>query len=79
MQGAHGLIAGHIFITDCKKGAAPRGLAFLQQICDAVNIPVYAIGGINAQTYPELQASSAAGACVMSYAMKQGSFFWENS
>ena len=76
--GAHGLIAGHIFATDCKRGAATRGLAFLQQICDAVNIPVYAIGGINVQTYPELQCSKAAGVCVMSYAMKQDVFFWEN-
>lgn len=77
-RGAHGLIAGHIFATECKKGAAPRGLAFLQQICDNVAIPVYAIGGIQAQTWPFIQSSKAAGACVMSHAMKQDSFFWEN-
>ncbi len=46
--GVDRLIAGHIFDTDCKKGLAPRGLDFLQQICQAVSIPVYAIGGVNA-------------------------------
>ena len=53
--GAGALIAGHIFATACKKDVAPRGLEFLQQICENVSIPVYAIGGINAKTYPLLQ------------------------
>lgn len=73
--GASALIAGHIFVTDCKKGVPPRGLAFLEQICAAVAVPVYAIGGITAQTFPLIQCSHAAGACVMSQAM-QGNFFW---
>ena len=34
-------------MTDCKKGLAPRGLDFLKNVCDSVDIPVYAIGGIN--------------------------------
>lgn len=41
------MTAGHIFATDCKKGLPPRGLDFLKNVCDAVLIPVYAIGGIN--------------------------------
>lgn len=73
--GAAGLIAGHIFTTDCKKGVPPRGLEFLEQICTAVDIPVYAIGGITAQTFPLIQQSNAVGACVMSQAM-QDEFFW---
>ena len=73
--GAQGILAGHIFATDCKKGIPPRGLEFLEQICAAVVIPVYAIGGITAQTFPLIQLSQAAGACVMSQAM-QGKFFW---
>ena len=76
-MGADGLIAGHIFATDCKKGVAPRGVAFLQQICAAVSIPVYAIGGICAETWPLLQDTGAVGACVMSQAMTAGKFFWE--
>lgn len=75
--GAHRLIAGHIFATDCKKDLAPRGLAFLQQICQAVSVPVYAIGGVNAQTYPLLLQSEAAGVCVRSQSMTQGPFFWQ--
>lgn len=75
--GADGLLAGHIFATDCKKGVAPRGVAFLQQVCAAVSIPVYAIGGICAETWPLLQDIGAAGACVMSQAMTEGKFFWE--
>lgn len=45
--GATYMTAGHIFATDCKKGLPPRGLDFLKNVCDAVQIPVYAIGGIN--------------------------------
>ena len=75
--GAGALIAGHIFATACKKDVAPRGLEFLQQICENVFIPVYAIGGINAKTYPLLQQSGVAGACVMSQSMKQENFFWQ--
>lgn len=75
--GAGALIAGHIFATVCKKDVAPRGLEFLQQICENVSIPVYAIGGINAKTYPLLQQSGVAGACVMSQSMTQENFFWQ--
>ena len=40
------MTAGHIYVTDCKKGLAPRGLGFLKDVCSTVNVPVYAIGGI---------------------------------
>lgn len=70
--GATVLIAGHIYTTQCKAGLAPRGLAFLQSVCSAVNLPVYAIGGISfdAAQHAELQANGARGACVMSAYMK---------
>lgn len=73
--GAHALIAGHIFSTDCKKGVPPRGMSFLDQVCNAVTAPVYAIGGITADTLPLVQQSKAAGACIMSQAMQEN-FFW---
>lgn len=73
--GAQSLIAGHIFPTECKRGMTPRGLAFLQQVCSAVQIPVYAIGGISAETIASVEKSQARGACVMSQAMKEN-FFW---
>lgn len=70
--GATVLIAGHIFTTQCKAGLAPRGLGFLQNVCSAVNLPVYAIGGISfdASQHAELQANEARGACVMSAYMR---------
>ncbi len=66
--GATYLTAGHIYTTDCKKGLPPRGLPFLQNVCQAVQIPVYGIGGIKideAQLH-ELKNAGAAGGCVMS-------------
>ena len=70
--GATVLIAGHIYTTQCKAGLAPRGLGFLQAVCNAVSLPVYAIGGIgfDAAQHAELQANGARGACVMSAYMR---------
>ncbi len=64
------LIVGHIFLTDCKKGLAPRGIKFLQEICDNVNIPVFAIGGINKETVKLLDGINLSGTCMMSSLMK---------
>lgn len=60
------ITAGHIFLTDCKKGLPGRGLAFLNQVCDNVNIPVYAIGGISSTNIESVRNAGASGACVMS-------------
>lgn len=70
--GATVLIAGHIYTTQCKAGLAPRGLSFLQAVCSAISLPVYAIGGIgfNAAQHAELKANGARGACVMSAYMR---------
>lgn len=70
--GATMLIAGHIYTTQCKASLAPRGLGFLQSVCSAVSLPVYAIGGIDfdAEQHAELQANGARGACVMSAYMR---------
>ena len=65
-MGVDYVIAGHIFATDCKKGLAPRGLDFLKQVCNAVKIPVYAIGGINADNINLVAKAGADGACIMS-------------
>lgn len=68
--GADFLIAGHIFETDCKKGLKPRGLDFLENICRNVEIPVFAIGGIDKNRYDLIEKAGAAGGCEMSAAMK---------
>lgn len=64
------ITAGHIFATDCKRGIDPRGLQFLRGICDAVSVPVYAIGGISVENVAAVRAYGASGACVMSGAMR---------
>ncbi|MGN0704201.1 MAG: thiamine phosphate synthase [Lentihominibacter sp.] len=60
------ITAGHVFPTDCKKGLACRGMGFLESVCDSVDIPVYAIGGIGTQSISTIRRSPAAGACIMS-------------
>lgn len=70
--GAGYLTAGHIYATDCKKGLPPRGLTFLREVCGAVEIPVYGIGGIGLaeEQIKEVMQAGAAGACVMSGFMR---------
>lgn len=65
--GADYIIAGHIFNTACKPDLPARGLEFLQNICENINIPVYAIGGITPQN--EHLITCANGVCMMQYFM----------
>lgn len=69
-QGASYLMAGHIFATNCKRGLPPRGLEFLRKVCEAVTIPVYAIGGITLENQKLCIEAGAAGVCKMSPLMK---------
>lgn len=71
-MGASYITAGHVYATDCKKGLAPRGLDFLKNVCDSVDIPVYAIGGIDIDDgrRKEVKKYGAAGSCIMSGMMK---------
>lgn len=64
--GATYLTAGHIFETDCKKGLRPRGISFLEDVINAVSIPVYAIGGISEDNIEEFRDTKASGVCIMS-------------
>ncbi len=59
------ITAGHIFDTDCKKGVPGRGLPFLEAVCTATSLPVYAIGGIGPRSIGAVRAAGAAGACLM--------------
>ena len=68
--GADYVLAGHVFHTACKD-TDPRGIPFLEEICDAVDIPVYGVGGITPDTYPDVIRCGAAGAAVMSSAMTE--------
>ncbi len=68
--GADFLIAGHIFKTDCKKGVTPRGVGFLSEVTEKVNIPVYGIGGINDANKSLVYESGGSGICIMSGFMR---------
>lgn len=69
-SGCSYITAGHIFDTDCKKGTPGRGLLFLENICNNVSVPVYAIGGINQTNFAAVKKAGASGACVMSGVMQ---------
>lgn len=64
--GATRLFAGHIFPTSCKSDLPARGLDFLEQVCKAVSIPVFAIGGIQDKNAWQCLERGAAGVCKMS-------------
>ena len=64
------ITAGHVFETDCKKGLPGRGLEFLRRVSAAVDIPVYGIGGIDADNIVLVRNAGANGACLMSSLMK---------
>lgn len=65
-MGAGYVTAGHVFLTECKKGLPARGLPFLRSVCESVRIPVYAIGGITPDRVNDVLDAGAAGFCVMS-------------
>ena len=67
--GADTVTYGHIFTSPCKPGLPPRGTAALDEIVRACTIPVYAIGGITADTLPFLLPIHPAAACLMSASM----------
>ncbi len=72
-NGADYITAGNIYETDCKKGLKGKGVNFLRNVCESVDIPVYAIGGINADTAGSFKAvteKNFAGVCVMSLLMQ---------
>ena len=68
--GAGYITAGHIYETDCKKGIVPRGTMFLKSVCESVDIPVYAIGGISPDNINDVINAGADGVCLMSSFMK---------
>lgn len=68
--GATYVVAGHIFETDCKKDLEPRGLKFIKNLSPILNIPIFAIGGINEKNSDLVVRSGAFGVCMMSSLMK---------
>lgn len=59
-HGADYVALGHIFETETKKKEyPPRGLDMLRKVCDAVSIPVVAIGGITLENAPKVLQAGA--------------------
>ena len=71
-QGADYLGVGAVFPTGSKDDAVDDPLETLKAICEAVSIPVVAIGGITLENTPELAGTGICGIAVISaiYAQK---------
>lgn len=65
-NGADYLGVGSIFTTSTKLDADDVSLETLKEICDAVSIPVVAIGGINAGNILDLRGTHVDGVAVVS-------------
>lgn len=63
--GASYVTFGHIFPTSSKPGVPPRGPEGLQEVVDAVSIPVLAIGGITIENIEQVLATGCAGIAVI--------------
>ncbi|MGN1032842.1 MAG: thiamine phosphate synthase [Intestinibacter sp.] len=64
--GADYIGVGAIFHTDTKKDATSLTMEQLKEICEAVSIPVVAIGGISLDNALELKGTGIDGICVIS-------------
>ena len=69
-QGADYLGVGAIYPTNTKVKTILTKVSTLKEICEAVPIPVNAIGGLNAGNMDVLEGSGIAGICVVSAIMK---------
>ncbi|MDY3981187.1 MAG: thiamine phosphate synthase [Paraeggerthella sp.] len=70
--GADYLGVGAVFGTPTKEDAIITGVDGLAAICQAVDIPVVAIGGLNERTVSELAGTGADGAAVVSALFSAG-------
>ena len=68
--GADYVMFGNIYATQCKPGLTGRGITALNEVCQSVRIPVYAVGGIDFKSEQQIAESLAAGACIRSAYMK---------
>lgn len=69
--GCNYALFGHIFETLSKPLLQPRGVCELTKICQKSKIPIYAVGGINAENIALLKNSGIAGACMKGILTKQ--------
>jgi len=69
--GADYLLFGPVFATPSKAAfGKPQGLELLGEVCSAVAVPVFAVGGITPLNAPDCIGSGAAGVAVISSIMQ---------
>jgi thiamine-phosphate pyrophosphorylase len=73
-QGASFVTFSPVYETasEGSRGAAPQGIAALRDVCRALRIPVFALGGVTAPRVPELLAAGAGGVAVVSAITEAG-------
>jgi thiamine-phosphate pyrophosphorylase len=71
-DGADYLGVGPIYESTTKMARAPLGCETLREICEAVHIPVFGIGGITVERCSEVLAAGAQGVAVASGLLQPG-------
>jgi thiamine-phosphate pyrophosphorylase len=64
--GAHRLMAGHVFETDCKKGLSGRGPGFIESLVKKLKMPIWAVGGIKPSNINSVLTAGAQVICLKS-------------
>ncbi len=67
--GADFVTVSPVFETGSKPGAVPIGLIGLAELADATSLPVFALGGVTAETAAACVEAGAHGVCVLSAIM----------
>lgn len=65
-SGADYVTFGHVYPTSSKPGLPPRGVVELAEIVESVDVPVLAVGGIDAGNVCEVLRTGCAGVAVIS-------------
>ena len=65
-QGANYLLFGAVWETPSHPGQSGAGLDALRAVCQAVSVPVFAIGGVTAANAPQCLEAGAAGVALIS-------------
>jgi len=65
-DGADMLVLGTVFPSKSHPGGPTIGVEGVRAVCDSVQIPVIAIGGITARNAPDVMRAGASGVAVIS-------------
>ncbi|MCC2671581.1 MAG: thiamine-phosphate diphosphorylase [Armatimonadetes bacterium] len=70
LDGADFIVAGTVFASPSHSDVAPGGIELLKKFTSRLNIPVIAIGGVNAENVDECWQVGASGVAVISAVLK---------